>query len=135
LEDFNKELYLKPSSLDIPKEIVPVLEFLNKEANRLGELEYKCGATKSEDDWNIGLQWTEPIYRWLTEPDVHIASLCAEYGVFEGKFVRGLLKLANVLDEWLSLATFCEHADQVEKITALRPRLVRDLVQPNSLYL
>ena len=135
LEDFNKELYLKPTSLDIPREIVPVLEFLNGEANRLGDLEYKCGAMKSEDAWNITLQWTEPIYRWLTEPDAHIAALCAEYGVFEGNFVRGLLKLANILDEWLSLATFCEHADQVEKITALRPRLVRGLVQPNSLYL
>jgi superfamily II RNA helicase len=135
LEDFNKELYLKPSSLDIPGDIVPVLEFLNGEANRLGELEYKCGSMKSEDDWNITLQWTEPIYRWLTEVDVHIASLCAEYGVFEGNFVRGLLKLANVLDEWLSLATFCEHADQVEKITALRSRLVRGVVQPDSLYL
>jgi len=135
LEDFNKELYLKPSSLSIPGDIVPVLEFLNDEANRLGMLEYTCGSMKSEDDWNITLQWTEPIYRWLTEPDAHIALLCAEYGVFEGNFVRGLLKLANVLDEWLSLATFCEHADQVEKITALRPRLVRGLVQPNSLYL
>ena len=135
LEDFNKELYLKPSSLSIPGDIVPVLEFLNGEANRLGELEYKCGSMKSEDDWNITLQWTEPIYRWLTEPDVHIASLCAEYGVFEGNFVRGLLKLANILEEWLSLATFCEHADQVEKITALKPHLVRDLVLPNSLYL
>jgi len=135
LEDFNKELYLKPSSLDIPGDIVPVLEFLNGEANRFGELEYKCAAMKSEDAWNITLQWTEPIYRWLTEPDVHIASLCAEYGVFEGNFVRGLLKLANVLDEWLSLATFCEHADQVEKITGLRSQLVRGLVQPDSLYL
>jgi len=135
LEDFNKELFLKPTALDIPRDILPVLEFLNEEANRLGDLEYKCGATKSEDDWNIGLQWTEPIYRWLTESDVHIASLCAEYGVFEGNFVRGLLKLANILDEWQSLATFCEHASQVEKITALKPRLVRDIVIPDSLYL
>ena len=135
LEDFNKELYLKPANLDIPREIVPVLEFLNGEANRLGDLEYKCGAMKSEDAWNITLQWTEPIYRWLTEPGVHIATLCAEYGVFEGNFVRGLLKLANILDEWLSLATFCEHADQVEKITDLKPRLVRGIVLPDSLYL
>jgi hypothetical protein len=108
---------------------------LNEEANRLGDLEYECGSIKSDDAWNITLQWTEPVYRWLTEPDVHIASLCAEYGVFEGNFVRGLLKLANMLDEWLSLATFCEHADQMEKITALRPRLVRGVVLPDSLYL
>ena len=135
LEDFNKELFLKPTSVDIPIDLVPILEFLNEEANRLGDLEYECGSIKSDDTWNISLQWTEPVYRWLTEPDVHIASLCAEYGVFEGNFVRGLLKLANILDEWLSLATFCEHADQIEKITVLRPRLVRGVVLPDSLYL
>jgi len=70
----------------------------------------------------------------LTET-VHISTVCAEYGLFEGNFVRGLLKLANILDEWLSLATYCEHADQIEKVTALRSLLVRDLAVPDSLYL
>ena len=135
LEDFEKEVYLKPSDLDVPAEILPVLEFLNDEATRLGDLEYKCGAAISDTAWNLSLQWTEAIYRWITDPDVQIGTLCRDYGVFEGNFVRGLLKLANLLDEWQSVATYCEHADQIEKITALKPRLIRDLVVPKSLYM
>jgi hypothetical protein len=39
------------------------------------------------------------------------------------------------LDEWTSLATFCEHGDQLEKITTTKALLVRGIVQPTSLYL
>ena len=44
-------------------------------------------------------------------------------------------QVANILDEWLSLATYCEHTDQIEKVAALKPRIVRGLAMPDSLYL
>jgi superfamily II RNA helicase len=135
LEDFNKEASLRLKDLQIPDELVPILEGINANAVRLGDLEYKVGASKSEDDWNLSIQWLEPVYRWLTEPDIHIATLCQDYGTFEGNLVRGFLKLTNLLDEWISLATFCEHADQLEKITETKAQLVRGLVLPTSLYL
>ena len=135
LEDFNKDLSLRPDKLDIPGSIIDILYFLNTEANRLGDLEYKLGAAQSEDAWNLSLQWTEPVFQWITNPEIPMATICTDYGLFEGNFVRGLLKLANLLDEWLSLATFCEHTDQIEKITAVKGLIVRDLVLPESLYL
>jgi superfamily II RNA helicase len=135
LEDFVKEGGPSLKDLDIPRILIPLLESVNTNANRLGDLEYKHGATKSEDAWNLSIQWTEPVYRWLTEPDLHIATLCETYGTFEGNLVRGFLKLTNLLDEWVSLATFCEHADQLEKITEIKSLLVRGLVLPTSLYL
>jgi superfamily II RNA helicase len=135
LEDFVKEGGPSLKDLDIPRTLIPLLESVNQSANRLGDLEYKHGATKSDDAWNLSIQWTEPVYRWLTEPDLHIATLCETYGTFEGNLVRGFLKLTNLLDEWISLATFCEHADQLEKITEIKSLLVRGLVLPTSLYL
>ena len=111
------------------------MEFLNGEANLLGDLEYKLGAAQSDDAWNLSLQWSEPVFRWITEPEIHVATICTDYGLFEGNFVRGLLKLGNLLDEWLSMATFCEHADQIEKLAALKGLVIRDLVLPESLYL
>jgi len=135
LEDFVKEGGPSLKDLDIPRTLIPLLESVNLNANRLGDLEYAKGATKSDDAWNLSIQWTEPVYRWLTEPDLHIATLCETYGTFEGNLVRGFLKLTNLLDEWISLATFCEHADQLEKITEIKSLLVRGLVLPTSLYL
>jgi len=135
LEDFIKEGGPSLKDLDIPKTLFPVLETINRNANTFGDLEYAKGATKSDDAWNLSIQWTEPVYRWLTEPDLPIATLCETYGTFEGNLVRGFLKLTNLLDEWLSLATFCEHADQLEKIASVKGLLVRGLVLPTSLYL
>jgi superfamily II RNA helicase len=135
LEDFNKEACPRLKDLQIPDSIPPILEVINTNAVRFGDIEYKVGAAKSEDDWNLSIQWLEPVYRWLTEEDIHIATLCQDYGTFEGNLVRGFLKLTNLLDEWTSMATFCEHADQLEKITEIKAQLVRGLVLPTSLYL
>jgi superfamily II RNA helicase len=135
LEDFNKDASPRLKDLQIPDILLPILESVNVNAGRLGDIEYKMGSAKSPDDWNLSIQWTEPVYRWLTEPDIHIATLCQDYGTFEGNLVRGFLKLTNLLDEWSSMATFCEHADQLEKITETKALLVRGLVLPTSLYL
>jgi hypothetical protein len=135
LEDFDKDAAHSLATIDVSKEIKDIMRIINADAKRLSDLEYELGANKSEDDWNLSLQWAELVYRWLTEEGVHIATLCQDYGTFEGNLVRGFLKLTNLLDEWSSIATFCENADQLEKITTTKALLVRGLVQPVSLYL
>jgi ATP-dependent RNA helicase DOB1 len=135
LEDFDKDAAHSLATINISKEIKDIMRLINADAKRLSDVEYELEASKSEDDWNLSLQWAELVYRWLTEEGVHIATLCQDYGTFEGNLVRGFLKLTNLLDEWSSLATFCENADQLEKITTTKALLVRGLVQPTSLYL
>jgi len=133
LEDFDKDAAVSLGSVAVPTTVKKVMELVNVDANVLSELEYKHQAAK--DTWNLSLQWAELVYRWLTEEGIHIATLCQDYGTFEGNLVRGFLKLTNLLDEWTSLATFCEHGDQLEKITTTKALLVRGIVQPTSLYL
>jgi superfamily II RNA helicase len=135
LESYNKECSLAPNDLSVPKEIVTTMLSLDDDAYRLRSLEESMNAQTSETFWDLSLQWVEPIYRWITEESLPIATLCSEYGLFEGNFIRGLHKVANILDEWLSLATYCEHTDQIEKVAALKPRIVRGLAMPDSLYL
>jgi hypothetical protein len=65
----------------------------------------------------------------------HASVICAEYDIFEGNFIRSVMKMANMMDEWLSMATYCQHVEQVEKITEVRTRIVRDIVISDSLYL
>jgi superfamily II RNA helicase len=134
LEDFDKNESYVLDTLGIPAKVKEAALFLNDESYRLGELEGKCGSTKSESAWFLSLQWSELVFRWITE-ETHIATLCSEYNTFEGNVVRGILKLVNLLDEWLSMATYCNEASQIETITALKPLLMRDIVMPNSLYL
>jgi hypothetical protein len=70
-----------------------------------------------------------------SEPDIHISALCADYGIFEGNFVRSVLKVANVLDELCALATLESDTKLLETLEGARTRLVRDVVVPDSLYL
>lgn len=134
LESYNKECSITPTDLTVPKGVVDAMLSLDDEAYRLRQMEEAMGARTSDTFWDLSLQWVDPIYRWITE-DIHVATLCTEHGLFEGNFIRGLHKVANILDEWLSLATYCEHTDQIEKVAALKPRLVRGLAMPDSLYL
>jgi hypothetical protein len=49
--------------------------------------------------------------------------------------MRVVLRIANIADEWISLATYCEHTEMVEKMTAVKVGLLRDIAVTDSLYL
>ena len=83
--------------------------------------------------WRISTQWIEPIQRWMEGE--HASIICKEYDIFEGNFIRAIMKMANMVDEWLSMAIYCQHVDQVEKITEVRTRIIRDIIVSDSLYL
>lgn len=83
---------------------------------------------------NLSGDWMELLWGWLEE-EKEPSLLCAEYGLFEGNFVRGIMKLGNILDEWLSLATLCGDTEQIEAVAGLRPKLGRDFIIQDSLYL
>jgi superfamily II RNA helicase len=137
LEASEKSEMPDPATLRILEEVRTALYIVDEHAYRLLQVEKKHGCYEDgKGFWDLTTQWAEPVYRWLTESDTTtMATLCTEYGLFEGNFVRGLLKIANLLDEWLSLATLCEHTDQLEKIEAVRPLLLRGAVMTDSLYL
>ena len=75
----------------------------------------------------------EPIYDWLEEKDFGV--ICQEYGLDAGTFMKTILKVANVVEEWTTLATFCEDLEMLEKLRGIKERLVRGIVVPDSLYL
>lgn len=120
--------------LSASSELKDVLHWLNQESVRFASAEDSLSAILSPDSyWSLSLYWIEPIMRWTRGED--ISNICKEYDMFEGNFTRAILKVNNLLDEWLSLATFCEHPSQIEKIVASKSQLVRDIVMPDSLYL
>ena len=92
--------------------------------------------------WRLGLMWIDVASRWLTVPGGEevdagglAGAICQEFGLYEGNFVRGVLKLANLLEEMVALATLDQNVEMLEKLLPLQGRLVRGLVIPDSLYL
>ncbi len=90
-------------------------------------------ASSGADYWAVGAQWVEVAARWLAdEPAAHI---CADFGLYEGNLIRGILKLSNLVEEFVSLATFKGDVAALEALTGATARLVRDVAVPDSLYL
>jgi superfamily II RNA helicase len=127
--------------LDVSSNLLLVLQQLQYLADESIALEK--GATL-ENYWNFSTEMMEPMKLWMgtissanteeTQPE-HASVICAKYELFEGNFIRSIMKISNMLNEWLSMATYCQHTDQIEKITSVQQRLIRDLVVSDSLYL
>jgi superfamily II RNA helicase len=83
--------------------------------------------------WALKTNWIEPLSRWSQGENA--AVLCQEYGIFEGNLMRSALKIANVIEEWTCMATFCQDIELLTKLEGLREKMVRDLAKPDSLYL
>ena len=83
--------------------------------------------------WSLSLTWIDPIWRWLHGESA--GAICQEYGLFEGNFVRAVLRVANMVDEWTAVATLAEDLETLEKLHDVKPRLIRDILVPDSLYL
>lgn len=83
--------------------------------------------------WSLSTLWVEPAYRWLQGDS--IAQICTEFGTFEGNMVRTVLRLANCVEEWVTMATYCEDVELLQSLESLRGKLIRDVVVPDSLYL
>jgi superfamily II RNA helicase len=85
------------------------------------------------DYWFIGREYVDLIYGWL---DGQMAKdLCATYGCYEANLTKAVLKASNLLDELEAVATLRSEVGLLEKIVPMRPLLVRDIAQPDSLYL
>ena len=124
-------------SLLISERMMSRIKIMYNLAEKYDQLErsvHKDMNTLQKDGyWMLTTKWVEPITEWMGGES--ISHICSKYGIFEGNLIRGILKIANMLDEWEALAMFCQHIDQIEKIGAVRSKIIRDMAVTDSLYL
>lgn len=120
------------SELDVPREVYDILVKIQEMEKKFYNLDVEIGYPIQEY-WSTSTQMIEPMRRWIQGE--HASIICQEYELFEGNFIRSVMKMTNMLDEWLAMATYCQHTEQVDKIMEVRSRIVRDIVISDSLYL
>ena len=81
--------------------------------------------------WQLTEYWMAVVHDWLNGETF----VCEKYGVEQGNFVRAMLKLSNIIDEWINISTISEDVEMVEKMKDMKNKVVRDFVIPDSLYL
>jgi superfamily II RNA helicase len=121
----------QPSLADL--EVSPAaraaLEWLGATADRLSRED----TTAVADYWSLNTMWPAIVARWLDGAPV--ATLAAEFGLFEGNIQRGLLKIANLLDEWSAVATIRTDLPTLEAMSAFQLLAGRDDIVVDSIYL
>jgi superfamily II RNA helicase len=101
---------------------------LFKKALEFADTEVPKGPEKY---WSLSLYWSDLVKDWIDGQSSR--AICEIYGIDEGAFVRAILKLRNIVEEWNNLAEISEDVEMLDKMR--ENSLVRDIVVPDSLYL
>ena len=109
-------------------EHVPVTKHIDT-LRKFGEQMEKSEILKS--DWKVTDYWHDVVGDWLDGNDF----VCEKFGVEHGNYVRAMLKLANIVREWVSISTLDQNTTMIEKMIGIEQKLVRGFVIPDSLYL
>jgi superfamily II RNA helicase len=83
--------------------------------------------------WKMSTSWIGPMWDWME--GMSTGEICAKYEIYEGNLTRSVMKLYNMLEEWRCMATFCEHADVLEKFREAHTMLLTKAMIQDSLYL
>jgi superfamily II RNA helicase len=107
---------------------------LDADARRFMALEERLGVPSNPDYWSLSTEYIEPVADWLST-DEPLAVVAAKHGLFEGNFLKALMKLASLVEEFQSLATLAGEPRILALLESARPRLLRGVVVAESLYL
>ena len=66
---------------------------------------------------------------------VDAAHLASKYEIYEGNLMKGLLKLYSIVQEWITIATLRADVDMLNTMKDAQTTILRDIAQPESLYL
>jgi superfamily II RNA helicase len=121
----------KLSDIKVPQAVKDSLYDMDDLWNKLRNMETDQKSTHSK--WKMSTAWIGPMWDWMNGDAV--ATICQNYGLYEGNLIRSVLKLQNMLDEWRSMAAFCEHTDIMDKFREAHHLLLREAVIQDSLYL
>lgn len=119
------------SELSVPQKVKDALLKLSDLWADLTKIESQKNSHHTE--WNLGTFWIDPLWRWMEGESVR--TLCSDYDIYEGNLIRSVLKLQNMLEEWRSMATYCEHTDVLTRLEGADSLLLRETVIQDSLYL
>jgi superfamily II RNA helicase len=114
---------------DVPRDVGVQYQRLLAIRDHLRSQEF---AKSPEEYWEVSPFWMAPIYEW-TAGEKSLNMICAEYELYEGNFVKAILKVQSILQEWTTLATYKQDLEMLEVLRDFT--LVRDVVVPASLYL
>jgi superfamily II RNA helicase len=129
------EKSMHPNSLPAPitERVKTTLLTIDTWAQQGIAIDARHGVESPPTHWSLSTLWVEIGTEWFTGATA--GELCVKYTIYEGNLMRGLLKLANLMNEWINMATYAGDVQMLDKLRDAPSMLQRDIAQPESLYL
>jgi superfamily II RNA helicase len=121
------------TELGLNKKVLDILYFADDTAAEFVEREQYFNCMSPESYWFLHGGWIDIAHRWYAGEDA--SAICLEYGIYEGNFIRAMLKLGNLIEEWMNMLTFLHKTELLEKYKDLKDSILKGIVKPQSLYL
>ena len=130
LED-NRDDAPPPEAMRLRKEAMDVMRWMDSTTVKCQADESRHGILEYDGFWSGSTLWVCIARDWLA--GAGLTELAESSGLFEGNIQRGLMRIANLLEEWAAIATLRKDLATLEKLGSLR--FLRDDVVVDSLYL
>uniref|UniRef100_A0A6C0D9Q4 Helicase n=1 Tax=viral metagenome TaxID=1070528 RepID=A0A6C0D9Q4_9ZZZZ len=105
------------------------LWWLSAKAEKCLAAEEAAGVASSVNFWKLSLLWVAVVARW--QAGVSVPAIAAEFGLFEGNVLRGLLRVSNMLEELAAVAQIRGDLELLERLRSfvfLRGEIVTDSI-------
>ncbi len=117
-------------NLDIPRRLKKMIKHMENLNHKLEESETKMQIFM-DTNWELNYDMIEYMYKWCS--GVSFKNLY--FDNYVGNFIKDVLKLSNILDTMEILASIVGNTNLVQKIQNIKPRILRDCVSNESLYI
>ena len=118
------------NNINVPTIVKNTVKMLNPIANKYIDFE-TANELYLNIDWTIHLGMMEVAYKWANL--IEFKNLTT--GIFEGNFVKDMVKLDSICQTVERIADLLKNNDLVIKIKSLKSILMRDIVSIDSLYI
>jgi superfamily II RNA helicase len=127
----SKEENYWPQTVSDP--VKEALRWLQGIAKTAAATEAAAGAVGPYGYWELNTTWVDPVSRWL-QGDA-LASIATDYDIYEGNLIRILSKMANLLEEWRTLAALSTDTATLQCMADAEQMLLTGIATSDSLYL
>lgn len=128
-EENDEKCYLKdyPLSTQFKIDILKIQELFETFQNE--ELKYNLNLDYQK---NINIAFLMPVYIWIH--NLPLGDIYKYTNMYEGNFVKGILKINNILEDLKNMLDMCGFIDTLKILENSESLLIKDFVNVNSLY-
>jgi superfamily II RNA helicase len=112
-------------------EVVAIFDWIDEQTHVMQKDEDRKRIYSPFGFWSLSSLWVAIVAEWIA--GAGLSEIATTFGIFEGNIQRGLLRVANLLEEWAAVAELRRDLATLEKIRGLR--FLRDEIIVDSLYL